>query len=139
MARACRDYGQCVQFSVFECEVDPAQWVKLKDRLLKEIDPLVENMHAHRLTGLEGWFTLNRQPGETVRARLTQDKKDFARADFSLRRVSRSSASTSGASHRASLRRTRRAAPLPVCDCLLMGGRASLSGGPRGARRRARS
>ena len=39
VARACRDYGQRVQHSVFECEVEPAQWVKLKARLLKEIDP----------------------------------------------------------------------------------------------------
>lgn len=45
-------------------------WVHSHERqeLLKEIDPLVENMHAHRLTGLEGWFALNRQPAETVRA-----------------------------------------------------------------------
>ncbi|WP_368856314.1 CRISPR-associated endonuclease Cas2, partial [Escherichia coli] len=26
VARACLDYGQRVQNSVFECEVDPAQW-----------------------------------------------------------------------------------------------------------------
>lgn len=33
VARACEDYGQRVQFSVFEIEVDPAQWTKLKARL----------------------------------------------------------------------------------------------------------
>ena len=38
VARACKDWGQRVQFSVFECIVDPAQWVELKNRLLKEID-----------------------------------------------------------------------------------------------------
>ncbi|MEM7676193.1 MAG: CRISPR-associated endonuclease Cas2, partial [Myxococcota bacterium] len=32
VARACRDFGQRVQYSVFECEVDPARWVKLRDR-----------------------------------------------------------------------------------------------------------
>ena len=32
VARACKDYGQRVQYSVFECIVDPAQWTKLKDR-----------------------------------------------------------------------------------------------------------
>ncbi|MDR2032920.1 MAG: CRISPR-associated endonuclease Cas2, partial [Azoarcus sp.] len=26
VARACQDFGQRVQFSVFEIEVDPAQW-----------------------------------------------------------------------------------------------------------------
>jgi CRISPR-associated endonuclease Cas2 len=33
VARACQDYGQRVQNSVFEIEVDPAQWTKLKARL----------------------------------------------------------------------------------------------------------
>lgn len=38
VARACRDYGQRVQYSVFECEVTPDQWVVLRGRLLKEVD-----------------------------------------------------------------------------------------------------
>jgi CRISPR-associated protein Cas2 len=38
IARACRDHGQRVQFSVFECEVAPDQWVLLRARLLAEID-----------------------------------------------------------------------------------------------------
>lgn len=38
VARACKDHGQRVQYSVFECIVDPAQWVKFRDRLIKEID-----------------------------------------------------------------------------------------------------
>src|SRR5262245_11983823 len=44
-------------------------WVNSQERqaLLKDLDPLVENVHAHRLTGLEGWFTLNRRPDEPVR------------------------------------------------------------------------
>lgn len=33
-AKACLDYGQRVQNSVFECNVDPAQWATLKRRLL---------------------------------------------------------------------------------------------------------
>ena len=33
VARACEDFGQRVQFSVFEIEVDPAQWTRLKARL----------------------------------------------------------------------------------------------------------
>jgi antibiotic biosynthesis monooxygenase (ABM) superfamily enzyme len=43
-------------------------WVNSQERqdLLKELGPLVEDVHAHRLTGLEGWFTLNRKPGEAV-------------------------------------------------------------------------
>ena len=38
VSKACKDFGQRVQFSVFECIVDPAQWTKLKARLLGEID-----------------------------------------------------------------------------------------------------
>ncbi|MFW1494643.1 CRISPR-associated endonuclease Cas2, partial [Vibrio parahaemolyticus] len=34
VARACQDFGQRVQFSVFECEVDPAQWTALRARLI---------------------------------------------------------------------------------------------------------
>ncbi|MBP8984957.1 MAG: CRISPR-associated endonuclease Cas2 [Syntrophobacterales bacterium] len=38
VAKACQNYGQRVQYSVFECIVDPAQWAILRDRLIKEID-----------------------------------------------------------------------------------------------------
>ena len=37
VARACEDYGTRVQKSVFECQVGQTEWVKLKDRLLREI------------------------------------------------------------------------------------------------------
>lgn len=35
VSKACLDYGQRVQNSVFEIEVDPAQWATLKARLEK--------------------------------------------------------------------------------------------------------
>lgn len=38
VAKACQDYGQRVQFSVFEIEVDPAQWAALKAKLESLID-----------------------------------------------------------------------------------------------------
>ncbi len=38
VARACQDYGQRVQYSVFEIEVDPATWTALRQQLLDEID-----------------------------------------------------------------------------------------------------
>ena len=38
VAKACQDYGQRVQYSVFECIVDPAQWTALRQRLISEID-----------------------------------------------------------------------------------------------------
>ncbi len=39
-------------------------WVDSKDRqeLLKELDSIVESRHSHRVTGLEGWFAINRGP-----------------------------------------------------------------------------
>ena len=39
IAKACRDFGQRVQYSVFEIEVDPAQWTSLKARLEGIIEP----------------------------------------------------------------------------------------------------
>lgn len=44
VARACEDFGQRVQNSVFECMVDPAQWVSLRGRLLKEADPKLDSL-----------------------------------------------------------------------------------------------
>ena len=34
VAKACLDYGQRAQNSVFECQVDPAQFAELRQRLL---------------------------------------------------------------------------------------------------------
>lgn len=46
---------------------DLEHWMESKERrdLLEELDSIVESRHAHRVTGLEGWFAMNR-PGETV-------------------------------------------------------------------------
>jgi CRISPR-associated protein Cas2 len=49
VARACRDYGQRVQYSVFECEVEPAQWVRLRARLIKEIDASIDSLRFYQL------------------------------------------------------------------------------------------
>jgi len=38
VAKVCEDYGQRVQFSVFECLVDPAQWTELRHRLIEIVD-----------------------------------------------------------------------------------------------------
>lgn len=53
VARACLDYGQRVQFSVFECEVAPAQWVALRARLIETIDPKTDSLRFYHL-GAEG-------------------------------------------------------------------------------------
>ncbi|WP_237155135.1 CRISPR-associated endonuclease Cas2 [Oryzibacter oryziterrae] len=49
VAKACRDYGQRVQFSVFEIEVDPAQWVRLKAELESIIDPKHDSLRFYHL------------------------------------------------------------------------------------------
>ena len=49
VARACQDYGQRVQYSVFEIEVDPSQWTQLRTRLLKEIDPEHDSLRFYFL------------------------------------------------------------------------------------------
>jgi CRISPR-associated protein Cas2 len=49
IAKACRDVGQRVQFSVFECEVDPAQWAALRARLIDEIDPDKDSLRFYFL------------------------------------------------------------------------------------------
>lgn len=38
VARACQDYGQRVQNSVFECRVGKTHWTVLRERLLTEIN-----------------------------------------------------------------------------------------------------
>lgn len=49
VAKACRDFGQRVQFSIFEIEVDPAQWTALKSRLEGLIEPDVDSLRYYYL------------------------------------------------------------------------------------------
>ena len=49
VARACENLGQRVQNSVFECLVDPAQWVALRARLLSEADPAEDSLRFYFL------------------------------------------------------------------------------------------
>ncbi len=51
VARACQDFGTRVQLSVFECDVDPAQWTTLRARLLDCIDPTVDSLRFYHLGG----------------------------------------------------------------------------------------
>lgn len=49
IARACEDWGQRVQFSVFEIEVDPAQWAKLRARLEQIINVQTDSLRYYFL------------------------------------------------------------------------------------------
>ena len=47
--KACQDYGQRVQLSVFECTVGPTDWVRLRERLLAEMDPAADSVRFYFL------------------------------------------------------------------------------------------
>ena len=49
IARACLDYGQSVQYSVFEIEVTPAQWAMIRRRLLQGMDPEIDSLRFYFL------------------------------------------------------------------------------------------
>lgn len=49
VAKLCLDYGQRVQNSVFECDVDPAQWAVLKQGLIDLIDKEQDSLRFYHL------------------------------------------------------------------------------------------
>lgn len=49
VAKACQNFGQRVQFSVFECLLEPAQWVGLKRTLESVIDPALDSLRYYYL------------------------------------------------------------------------------------------
>lgn len=49
VAKICKNYGQRVQFSVFECLVDPAQWTVMRQQLVDEIDPKTDSLRFYYL------------------------------------------------------------------------------------------
>ena len=49
VAKACQDYGQRVQNSVFECEVSESQFVILMERLKNIIDNELDSIRIYRM------------------------------------------------------------------------------------------
>lgn len=49
VAKACLDYGQRVQNSVFECEIDPGQLASLKSRLEDIMEPEHDSIRLYYL------------------------------------------------------------------------------------------
>jgi CRISPR-associated protein Cas2 len=49
IARACQDYGQRVQFSVFELDVASDQWVLIRARLIAEMDQAQDSLRFYFL------------------------------------------------------------------------------------------
>ncbi len=50
VAQVCKDFGQRVQKSVFECQVDDMKYEELRRRLLREINDEEDNLRLYRLT-----------------------------------------------------------------------------------------
>lgn len=49
VAKYCVDHGLRVQYSVFECDIEPAMWVKLRSKLIKVIDPKFDSLRFYFL------------------------------------------------------------------------------------------
>jgi CRISPR-associated protein Cas2 len=49
VAQACLDYGQRVQNSVFECQLDPEKWARLRLRLMEEYNPREDSLRFYFL------------------------------------------------------------------------------------------
>jgi len=49
VAKQCQNYGQRVQYSVFECVVNPAQWIKFKNTLESIIDKKTDSLRYYYL------------------------------------------------------------------------------------------
>lgn len=51
LAQTCKNFGQRVQFSVFECRVNAAQYEDLVAKLEKIINPASDSLRIYKLRG----------------------------------------------------------------------------------------
>ncbi|HJA09160.1 MAG TPA: CRISPR-associated endonuclease Cas2 [Candidatus Mailhella merdigallinarum] len=49
ISKLCTNWGQRVQFSVFECLLDNTQWLKLRASLMKEMDETKDSLRFYIL------------------------------------------------------------------------------------------
>ncbi|WP_028884610.1 CRISPR-associated endonuclease Cas2 [Taylorella asinigenitalis] len=49
ISNACQNFGIRVQYSVFECDIDPEKWIKLKTTLLDLYDPEKDSLRFYNL------------------------------------------------------------------------------------------
>jgi len=54
IAKACEGYGNRVQYSIFECQVDATHWAELQGRLLAIVDRATDSIRFYFLG--EGGF-----------------------------------------------------------------------------------
>ena len=69
VAKLCQNYGQRVQYSVFECIIDPAQWAVFKQRLIDLINQELDSLRFYYLGS--NW----RRRVEHVGAKKTLDQE----------------------------------------------------------------
>ena len=62
------DSGEWVDVVRYDSEKNLKRWTESAERaaLLKELGTIAESVHAHRVTGLEGWFGINRSTLTTL-------------------------------------------------------------------------
>ncbi|MFT7006307.1 MAG: CRISPR-associated protein Cas2 [Colwellia sp.] len=49
IAKICQDYGIRVQYSVFECDIDSAQWIMFKSKLFDTYDESCDSLRFYKL------------------------------------------------------------------------------------------
>lgn len=49
IAKVCQNFGQRVQFSIFEIEIDSTRWVGVQDQLRSLIDPATDSLRFYYL------------------------------------------------------------------------------------------
>ncbi|HRF59658.1 MAG TPA: CRISPR-associated endonuclease Cas2 [Fimbriimonadaceae bacterium] len=54
VAKACTQFGQRVQYSVFECTLTPANLQRMKQKLLAILDPQEDSLRIYTLVGPRG-------------------------------------------------------------------------------------
>ena len=75
VAKICLDYGQRVQNSVFECQLDPERWTRLRLRLLDAYEPAQDSLRFYFLgkTSGSGWSITGRSQASTSKVRSSPD------------------------------------------------------------------
>jgi len=71
VARVCLNFGQRVQYSVFECQVDDVNWTRMKHELLEEINPHEDSLR---------FYFLGQEAGQRVEHYGTKPSIDFDEA-----------------------------------------------------------
>lgn len=71
IAKLLESYGQRVQFSVFECEIDEGRWLKLKSRVIGEINEREDSLRIYKLGN--NWEKKIEQVGVKKHYEMTKD------------------------------------------------------------------